>query len=459
MAEKQLNTIIQLRNDSTDNWSNATVSLKKGEAAVEITANGKAKVKIGTEDNQSFANAPYIGGEEAQLFTNTTPLASTNTQDDALEVIPTLIPKGTELHDGDVAVVKRYISEKTDAGAPISYTSYVYDNGNWVACDGNYSASNVFLKNNITLAGDFTSVGNYKKGTTTINAGTSLESLLSGMLQQELYPGVDGKVDTPSVTISVSGGNGEVGTTFSAPTATLKVTDVGSYPYAPTATGITFAVGDVVLAEAANADAVADAANKTSNNSIMKKDSTITLTATNSGTYTDAAQSYKFSGTAKHSDGVVPKTNLGNDYPDAQIESTTLKPTTATATFSGWRYIFGGGTTATTIDSAAIRALGTKVFKSNQNVQTSFSETAGVFTAAEGATKVVFAYPSDYTSKTPKFEMFGLSWGEFTGFEEMETTVSVEGANGATSKAYKVFVYTPAGPLEATSTKFRVRFA
>ena len=45
MAEKQLNTIIQLRNDSTDNWSNATVSLKKGEAAVEITANGKAKVK------------------------------------------------------------------------------------------------------------------------------------------------------------------------------------------------------------------------------------------------------------------------------------------------------------------------------------------------------------------------------------------------------------------------------
>lgn len=460
MAEKQLNTIIQLRNDSTDNWSNATVSLKKGEAAVEFTANGKAKVKIGTEDNQSFANAPYIGGDEAQLFTNTTPLASTDTQDDALDVIPTLVPEGTELHDGDVAVVKRYISEKTDASAPISYTSYVYDNGNWVACDGNYSASNVFLKNNITLAGDFTSVGNYKKGTTTINAGTSLESLLSGMLQQELYPGVDGTVNTPTAEITVSGGNGEVGTSFTPPTATLKTTSIGSYPYAPTATGITFAIGDVKLAETDSADKVADATNATTNSSAMVKNSTITLKASaTSGTYTDAAQSFYFAGTAKYTDGVVPKTNLGNNYPDAQIKSDTIKIGKKTATFSGWRYAFAGGTTEATIDTDAIRDLGTKIFKSNATAPTTYSETTGVFTAALGATKVVFAYPSSWTTKTPKFQMFGLSWGDFTGFEAMDTTVNVEGANGSTAVPYKVYVYTPAGPLEAESTKFRVRFA
>ena len=183
MAE--INTIIQLRNDSTANWSTekgAATPLKVGEAAVEITANGKAKVKIGTADNQTFANAPYIGGEEAQLFTNETPLAYDNSDDDVATVIPTLIPEGTEIHDGDIAVVKRYISNITEGVNPVSYTSYVYESNNWVACDGNYSASNVFLKNNITLAGDFTSVGNYKKGTTTINAGTSLETLLSGML-------------------------------------------------------------------------------------------------------------------------------------------------------------------------------------------------------------------------------------------------------------------------------------
>lgn len=460
MAEKQLNTIIQLRNDSTDNWSNATVSLKKGEAAVEFTANGKAKVKIGTEDNQSFANAPYIGGDEAQLFTNTTPLASTNTQDDALEVIPTFIPEGTELHDGDVAVVKRYISENTDSGAPVSYTSYVYDGGNWVACDGNYSASNVFLKNNITLAGDFTSVGNYKKGTTTINAGTSLESLLSGMLQQELYPGVDGTVNYPTAEITVSGGNGEVGTTFTPPTATLKVTSIGSYPYAPTASGVTFPVGDVKLAEANTVAGVADASNATTNSSAMVKDNTITLKASaTSGTFTDSSQSFKFSGTAKYSDGVVPKTNLGNNYADAQIESATLELGPKTATFSGWRYAFAGGTTEATLDTDAIRDLGTKIFKSNATVPTTYSETTGVFTAALGATKVVFAYPSSWTTKTPKFQMFGLSWGDFTGFEAMDTTVNVEGANGSTAVPYKVYVYTPAGPLEAESTKFRVCFA
>lgn len=462
MAEKTLNTIIQLRADSTENWSTEAgqaTPLTKGEAAIEITANGKAKLKVGTSNTSTFADAPYVGGEEAQLFTNTTPLASTNTQDDATEVIPTFIAEGTELHDGDVAVVKRYISENTGSGAPVSYTSYVYDNGNWVACDGNYSASNVFLKNNITLAGDFTSVGNYKKGTTTINAGTSLESLLSGMLQQELYPGVDGTVNYPTAEITVSGGNGEVGTSFTPPTATLKTTSIGSYPYAPTASGVTFAIGDVKLAETDSADKVADATNATTNNSAMVKDSTITLKASaTSGTYTDAAQSFYFAGTAKYTDGVVPKTNLGNDYADAQIKSDTIKLDKKTATFSGWRYAFAGGTTEETLDTDAIRDLGTKIFKSNATVPTSYSETTGTFTAALGDTKVVFAYPASWTTKTPKFQMFGLSWGDFTGFEAIDN-VNVEGANGSTSVAYKVYVYTPAGPLEAESTKFRVCFA
>ena len=65
MAE--INTRIILRNDTAEAWKNSELKLKGGEAAVEVV-NGKAKLKIATTDNQSFADAPYIGGAEANVF-------------------------------------------------------------------------------------------------------------------------------------------------------------------------------------------------------------------------------------------------------------------------------------------------------------------------------------------------------------------------------------------------------
>ena len=67
----------------------------------------------------------------------------------------------------------------------------------------------------------------------------------------------DPTVDYPSASISVSGGEGEVGTTFTYPTATLTIDDVGSYTYGSkdanevkygaADTGVVFASSDVVL--------------------------------------------------------------------------------------------------------------------------------------------------------------------------------------------------------------------
>ena len=222
MAE--IKTIIQLRNDTAEKWATEAgqaTPLKPGEVAVEIV-DGKAKLKIGTAEDSTFGNSEYFGSDvkEAQVY-QSEPLSSTAEQDD-IAVIEGLIPDGTELQNGDIAIVKRYIAGNSGA---ISYTSYVYDssfadetsgNPGWAATDGNYSASNVFLKNKIELAGSFTSVGNYNKGKT-INAGTSLESLLSGMLQQELYPTAN---DKPNAEITASGGSGEVGSEYTVPTAT-----------------------------------------------------------------------------------------------------------------------------------------------------------------------------------------------------------------------------------------------
>ena len=172
MAE--INTIIQLRNDTAEKWATEAgqaTPLKPGEVAVEIV-DGKAKLKIGTAEDSTFGNSEYFGSDvkEAQVY-QSEPLSSTDEQDD-IAVIEGLIPEGTEIQNGDIAIVKRYIAGNSGA---ISYTSYVYDssyadetsgNPGWAATDGNYSASNVFLKNKIELAGSFTSVGNYNQGKT-----------------------------------------------------------------------------------------------------------------------------------------------------------------------------------------------------------------------------------------------------------------------------------------------------
>lgn len=446
MAE--LNTIIQLRNATADKWATEAgqaTPLRPGEVAVEIV-DGKAKLKIGTSENSTFGNSEYFGSDvkEAQVYQSEA-LAASN-EDDDITVIEGLIPEGTELQNGDIAIVKRYIAGNSGA---ISYTSYVYDSDlGWAATDGNYSATNVFLKNNITLAGSFSTVGNYSKGKT-INAGTSLESILSGMLQQELYPTAN---DKPNASISASGGSGEVGSSYTLPTATLKIDDVGSYEYGDKATGITFAIGDVTLSQGSNS---------VSNTTVMAKDSTIKLQATDTETlYTDSAKSYTFKGTGSYSAGKVPVTNLGNEYADAQIPAGSVTIDDKTVTFSGYRYAFAGGTTASAIDSKVVRSMTAK--KSSKASMDSEGE-ALEFTAAAGATKVFFAYPSTWTG-TPYFEMFGLAWAENTDLKAKDNiqVADYRGSNedgtlnGAT--AYKLYCWELDTPLQAESTKFRVWF-
>lgn len=446
MAE--LNTIIQLRNATADKWATEAgqaTPLRPGEVAVEIV-DGKAKLKIGTSENSTFGNSEYFGSDvkEAQVYQSEA-LAASN-EDDDITVIEGLIPEGTELQNGDIAIVKRYIAGNSGA---ISYTSYVYDSDlGWAATDGNYSATNVFLKNNITLAGSFSTVGNYSKGKT-INAGTSLESILSGMLQQELYPTAN---DKPNASISASGGSGEVGSSYTLPTATLKIDDVGSYEYGDKATGITFAIGDVTLSQGSNS---------VSNTTVMAKDSTIKLQATDTETlYTDSAKSYTFKGTGSYSAGKVPVTNLGNEYADAQIPAGSVTIDDKTVTFSGYRYAFAGGTTASAIDSKVVRSMTAK--KSSKASMDSEGE-ALEFTVAAGATKVFFAYPSTWTG-TPYFEMFGLAWAENTDLKAKDNiqVADYRGSNedgtlnGAT--AYKLYCWELDTPLQAESTKFRVWF-
>jgi hypothetical protein len=456
MAE--LNTIIVLRQGTTAEWAASTVVLKEGEMGLEYLTDGSVKIKAG-DGEHLWSDLKYIGSDVKDANVFQVELGADDT-DDIAAIEAKVAAEGAEKQNGDVAIVK-----STFADGKISYTSYVYDeeldvegeesSHGWSAMDGNYSATNVFLRNKIELAGSFDNVGNYNKGKT-IAAGTSLESLLSGMLQQELYPTAN---DKPNAEITASGGSGEVGTNYSAPVATLKITDVGSYEYGDKATDITFAIGSVKIAEGADP---ATATNTKTNESVMSKDSTLKLTAGAGGMYSDTSKSYTFSGTASYGAGKVPVTNLGNAYADAQIPAGEVEIADKTITFSGYRKAFAGGSTAATLDSAAVRAASaTKTSFSSMDTQAEALE----FTASAGATKVFFAYPSTWSvgTKKPYFEMFGLAWGENTDIvakddiQVADARGTVDGAlQGAV--AYKLYCWELDTPLQAESTKFRVWF-
>ena len=456
MAE--LNTIIVLRQGTTAEWAVSTVVLKEGEMGLEYLTDGSVKIKAG-DGAHLWGDLKYIGSDVKDANVFQVELGADDI-DDISAIEAKVAAEGAEKQNGDVAIVK-----STFADGKISYTSYVYDveldvegeesSHGWSAMDGNYSATNVFLRNKIELAGSFDNVGNYNKGKT-IAAGTSLESLLSGMLQQELYPTAN---DKPNAEITASGGSGEVGTTYSAPVATLKITDVGSYEYGDKATDITFAIGSVKIAEGADP---ATATNTKTNEAVMSKDSTLKLTAGAGGMYSDTSKSYTFSGTASYGAGKVPVTNLGNAYADAQIPAGEVEIADKTITFSGYRKAFAGGSTAATLDSAAVRAASaTKTSFASMDSQSEALE----FTASAGATKVFFAYPSTWSvgNKKPYFEMFGLAWGENTDIvakddiQVADARGTVDGAlQGAV--AYKLYCWELETPLQAESTKFRVWF-
>ena len=449
MAE--LKTIITLRQGTTAEWADSEVVLRVGEMGLEYLANGSVKIKAG--DGEHFwSDLAYVGSDVKAANVFQVELSADET-DDIAAIEAQVAAEGAEKQNGDVAIVK-----STFANGKISYTSYVYDSEldvegedtthGWSAMDGNYSATNVFLKNDITLAGDFETIGNYTKGDV-INKGTSLESLFSGMLQQELEP----TASIPTASISASGGSGEVGSTYTLPTATLTIDSVGSYTYGPD-TGITFAIGDVELKQGSNSK---------KNDSVMVKSSTIKLQATDSETrYTDSSKSYKFTATASHSAGATPVTNLGNEFPAAKIDAGSITIADKSVSFSGYRKAFAGGSTAATLDSATIRAASaTKTSFSSMDSEGEALE----FTAAAGATKVFFAYPSTWSvgTKKPYFEMFGLAWGENSDIVA-KADVQVADARGTVDGelqgaiAYKLYAWELDTPLQAESTKFRVWF-
>ena len=464
----QINTRIVLRNDTAANWEAVkdTATLMVGEMGIETDT---GLFKIGKEKSEgvlcTWAELEYA---------NDIPEIDLSEVTNEVKIATTFEDLGNGKVVGDMGIVKAAVYENADDATKnkYSYTAYVWNGEAWEAMDGNYDANNVYFKEDITLAGSYTQVGNVTKSSNAATgslsaAGKSLSQVMQSIFTKELYPATGSNINKP--TISLSGdadASGEVGTSFTLPTVTVKVDDVGAYTYGP-ATGIKFTTGNLTIAQGA----VSTSTNKKSNGSDFVANSTMSLQATDSSTlYTDSAKSYEFNASGSYTQGAAPTTNLGTalDTDDSSAEaiakwtyripagSTTATKRTIKRT--GYRYMFAGGTTAATVDSAVIRG-----FSAKKNSKPTTESAALEFTAAGGTTKVICAFPNSWTG-TPYFEMFGLAWAENTNFKA-KANVNVADARGTNedgtlngAMAYKVYAWELETPLEAETTKFRVYF-
>ena len=408
MAEKTINTRIQLRNDLAATWNSRNPVLKKGEIGIEIDTR---KMKVG-DGTTAWKALSYMGADVNDILAvindnrdTCTQIELTQDQTDADGLATITNPK-----KGDTAIVIKLI-----AGDKKSYTAYVYNGENWAACDGNYRADNVYFDDDITYTVGIGTLAQPSGSAKFAAKGKNVEQVFASLMAQEQNP----SKTNPAVSFSAQGGFGtfEIGTKKNL--TYIAALSAGSYTYGP-ATGIT--------AQSWSVSCTGVAGTKT--------------TAT--GTFENViaeSNSKRIVATAQYGDGAIPVTNLGNPYKDGQIKAGSA--TANSYEFKGVRYMFWGPMTEdTALNSASIRALSHK--------EAATKKTLTTFGAGDGAKKVVIAVPAGY--KVTKVLMPSAMNADATAsFVKQASSVQVEGAEGYAAAAYDVYVYQPAA-IDSTET-------
>lgn len=395
MAEKLINTIIQVRRDTQANWTAVASEFipKEGEPCLTLDGADKGKVKYG-DGVTTWGALEYSGGDipVTQVFQVT---ANTDETDEAAIA---RITAGKTIIAGDAVIVSRVIS-----GEKVSKTAYNYNGTAWAALDGNYNAKNVYFDKDLTFTVPFGKYTVPASGMGSISSdGVNVYDFFNDALNEERNP----STTQPAVTLtSAEVKSYEVGTSV-APAYSASLSK-GSYTYGPD-TGITASTWNVVF------------------NSETLTTATGTFGAVTVGDNT----SLSITATATYEDGAIPKTNTGKDYPAGQIKAGSKSKTSGNIT--GYRNSFYGTFTdkTTALSSDSIRGL-TASNKALANGST-FSITLPI-----GAQSVVFAYPATLRDVTSVKDSNGLNAEVKSAFTQ--STVKVEGANAYEAKDYKVY--------------------
>ena len=353
-----------------------------------------------------------------------------------------------DLSTSDDSVISDYFAQNTDVkpkkgdvfvvtttvdGSTYEQSAYFYDGSAWVAMTGSVDADKVILRENITLAGGYTQVGNLTKsqnGTATFQTkGKSVADILTEIFSKRLQPTITAQ---PSVTgFALNGAKAvEAGTQVAAASYGTAELNPGSYKYGPDTAVVASGwkverITDKATTEVANAETASLAAGSDNNGGAG-------FVIGDAGG--DAVASLKYKATATHGAGVTAKDNLGSDSNPAVAIAAGTK-SKETAAYTPFRnYFYGATAEKPTLNSDYIRSL-TKSGKAYAagtltiNVPVGAQRVAiACIATAKGVTKVIneTAMNADVTSTFVK------------------STVPVEGANGYSAKTYNVWIFEPA---------------
>ena len=411
MAEKIVNARLQNPYDTAENWRTNNPVLKAGELGIESDT-GLHKVGDGTS---TWTQLDYAGTDTAAVGAlieaaedNMYALTPSGEEEDTAVLATVGSPK-----KGDIAVIKRVI-----AADKHSYTAYVYDGTKWEAADGNYNANNVYFDQDLIITANIGVQTVGSTGSKTLDTtGKNVKQVFDMIMASEKNP----TITQPSVSITCSQmGNYEVGTQVT-PQFSVAL-NAGNYQYGP-ATGV-----------AATTYAVTDTDDHESD---QASGSFPQLTV-------EDGENYSISATVTHTEGAVPKTNLGNDYAAGKIAAGSKSGTKGTIT--GHRKSFYGTTTdkgaATT--SAIIRGLAGKSSGALRNGST-FTVPIPV-----GALRVLIAYPATLRDITSIKDVNGMNAEIKSGFAL--SRVQVEGANAYSAIEYKVYTMDFAAANDTANT-------
>ena len=353
-----------------------------------------------------------------------------------------------DLSTSDDSVISGYFAQNTDVkpkkgdvfvvtttvdGSTYEQSAYFYDGSAWVAMTGSVDADKVILRENITLAGGYTQVGNLTKsqnGTATFQTkGKSVADILTEIFSKRLQPTITAQ---PSVTgFALNGAKAvEAGTQVAAASYGTAELNPGSYKYGPDTAVVASGwkverITDKATTEVANAETASLAAGSDNNGGAG-------FVIGDAGG--DAVASLKYKATATHGAGVTAKDNLGSDSNPAVAIAAGTK-SKETAAYTPFRnYFYGATAEKPTLNSDYIRSL-TKSGK---------AYAAGTLTinVPVGAQRVAIACIATAKGVTKVINETAMNADVTNTF--VKSTVPVEGANGYSAKTYNVWIFEPA---------------
>lgn len=453
MLMAQLNTRLLLRSDTTANWSReilvegsttdyqaigAHAVLGQGELGIEFLTDGTSKIKIG-DGVTIWKNLDYFGGEIPEVV-DTNVFEVEPNEGETHEAAINRVVNNAVLAKGDIAYVKELIVD-----GQYSYTGYVYNGSAWAAMDGNYDASNVYFKDDMTFT---TNIGtavleNGKNSGTFSSKGKSLEQVLKSLLAVVKDPDI--KLPTLSLSAGRTTDTGtlELGSKITAVTYNGTFMD-GQYEFGwddngtPNTTlsdadkraGYVYPKAGCSATYTVTCDKEAGV-EKTSEDGTFTLTDSITIDSESAKVYATVNSTCEYT-SASH----TPVNNIGEVLDDQKIVGTSIEKS-ASLSLTGYRegYFSGNLTTAKNeFTSADIRGLTMSKAKFAAGVKT--------FTVNPGTATVVFAVPQNHKVTNVHNETVNANMNEAFKLSS-PLVVNVEGANGYSAVAYNVYAYTP----------------